>query len=47
MASSSLVKGMRGMIMVCIGKSSMIKTGKPIAAGRKNLGINIDGQTYI
>lgn len=35
MANSSLVKDMRGIIIVRIGKSSMIMTGKPIAAGRK------------
>lgn len=35
MANSSLVKDMRGIIIVRMGKSSMMRTGKPIAAGRK------------
>ena len=34
-ANSSFVKDMRGIKSVRIGKRSMMKTGKPIAAGRK------------
>ena len=34
-ANSSLVKDMRGIISVRIGKSSMMRTGKPIAAEKK------------
>jgi hypothetical protein len=34
-ANSSFVKDMRGIISVRIGKSSMMRTGKPIAAEKK------------
>jgi hypothetical protein len=34
-ANSSFVKDMRGTIRVRIGKSNMIKTGKPIAAEKR------------
>jgi len=35
MANSSLVKDMRGITIVRTGKSSMMMTGKPIAAEKK------------
>ena len=42
-ANSSFVKDMRGIIRVRIGKSSMMRTGKPIAAEKEKEKVVLDG----